>query len=166
MKTSAKTKETKPSLERTEKERIKEKQIIEQLFILEQHQVYFARNIFPRPGQKNNKRIFSADESLFLFFIFDSLHNVPELTIHLLKLKEDASIGINKFLVKLVQSELVQFLNLIKPEECRKIFGIKHSNIINAWIHCELKALSKDVELTLELLHAALISLNESKEFK
>lgn len=167
MKISAKTKETKTSLGETGKERIDLiiKQVIEQLVILEQHQVCFARNLFPRPGQKSNKRIFSADESLFLFFIFNSLHNVPELTIHLLELKEESSIGIcNKFLVKLVQSDLVQFLNLIKPEECKKLFGIKHSNTISSWIHCEFKQLSKNVELTLELLSEFLILLSEKYE--
>lgn len=158
--------ETKSSDGKT-RSREKIKQVIEQLVILEQHQVYFARNLFPRPGQKRNKRIFSADESLFLFFIFDSLHTVPELTIHLLELKEESSIEIcNKFLVKLVQSDFVQFLNLIKPEECKKLFGIKHSNTISSWIHCELKQLIKNVELTLELLSAFLILLNENKAIK
>lgn len=60
--------ETKSSYGKSEKEKIK--QIVEQLFILEQQQVYFARNIFSRPGQKTiNEFLVQMNHSFFSLFL-------------------------------------------------------------------------------------------------
>ena len=121
--------------------------LIKQFISLDQHQVCFSRNLFPRTGQqKKKKSIFNNDESKFLFFLFDSLHNVPELTRHLLTLRENGSIEINEVLVKIVQNSLSELLRLIVSAEIRKEHKIKNTNKIQSWVHCELHWIETDIE--------------------
>lgn len=128
--------------------------LTEQLIILDQHQICLARNLFPRPAAKERRKNFklSYDESRFLFFVFDCLHNVPELALHLVQIKKAGSVGINESLFMLVQGNLSALFSLIKSEECRKEYGIKNSNKILSWTHCELSLLCQTVENILNLI--------------
>lgn len=140
--------------------------LTEQLIILDQHQICLARNLFPRPAAKERRKNFkqSYDESRFLFFVFDCLHNVPELALHLVQIKKAGSVGINESLFMLVQGNLSALFSLIKSEEFRKEYGIKNSNKILSWTHCELSLLCQTVENILNLIPYVCYLADSSKE--
>lgn len=50
------------------------KNILSLLIAIEKYKNYFSRNIF-----RNNFHRISKNEMTYLFYIFDALHNIPEL---------------------------------------------------------------------------------------
>lgn len=112
-------------MEQEEKSMTNEKNIDELtglLMEIDQQQVCFARNLFPRPGWRMECR-FSEDESQFLYLVFDCLHNIPELEKQLVQIKKDKSQKANEFLVNLVRNSLSELHGLITSTDKRREWG-------------------------------------------
>ena len=123
-------------------------ELLAKLIILEQHQAYFTRNLFPRPNFKEKERNFKLSyyEAKFLFFIFDSLHNIPELIEHLFEIQNTDSLYFNEFLLDTVQKKLSILFSLIHSETIRKKYNIKkETNRMLTWIKTDLNALCHDI---------------------
>lgn len=131
-----------------EKKIIQKIELFEHLINIEQIKTVFVRNLFPRPCldyKKNfkkcygNKLVFSDSESMFLYLLFDNLHNIPELNKDLLKCEDFADINVLSF--SLVLNCLKDLYKLINDENYRKTLGINESNNVAIWISllCNIK---------------------------
>lgn len=116
-------------------------ELLEHLINIEQIKTVFARNLFPRLYQDykkhfkkyyGNKLVFSNSESMFLYLVFDNLHNIPELIKVLVKCENFADI--NEFPFSLVLNCLKNLYKLINEENYRKTLGINESNNVSIWI--------------------------------
>lgn len=119
-------------------------ELLEHLINIEQIKTVFARNLFPRPCQDykkyyGNKLVFSDSESMFLYLVFDNLHNIPELIKVLVKCENFTDI--NVLLFSLVLNCFKDLYKLINEENYRKILGINESNNVSIWISllCNIK---------------------------
>lgn len=127
-----------------EKKIIQKIELLEHLINIEQIKTVFARNLFPRPCQDykkyyGNKLVFSNSESMFLYLVFDNLHNIPELIKVLVKCENFADINVFPF--SLVLNCFKDLYKLISEENYRKILGINESNNVSIWISllCNIK---------------------------
>ena len=131
-----------------EKKIIQKKELLEHLINIEQIKTVFERNLFPRPCQDykkhfkkqyGNKLVFSDSESMFLYLVFDNLHNISELIKDLLKCEDCADINVLSF--SLVLNCLKDLYKLINDENYRKTLGINESNNVAIWISllCNIK---------------------------
>ena len=96
------------------------------------YQVCFSRNVFRY--KTGNTAKFSKDEKRFLFIVFDALHNLPELTKHLLKAKEEKIGKLDDFLHRLANMNM-NTLQTILTESAQESLNIKRTNKIEAWSH-------------------------------
>lgn len=119
-------------------------ELLEHLINIEQIKTVFARNLFPRPCQDykkfyGNKLVFSDSESMFLYLVFDNLHNIPELIKVLVKCENFTDINVLPF--SLVLNCFKDLYKLINEENYRKILGINESNNVSIWISllCNIK---------------------------
>ncbi len=103
------------------------------LLSLEYHQNCFARNLFRNYMTtivSDNKDIifreakFTADETKFLMFFFDYIHNIPELIKHLIHLKNGSVENINEVLAQINIKSLTNLSKLIRDEGFKE-YGIK-----------------------------------------
>ena len=148
--------------------------------LIEKYQGYFIRNLFRYELQYTSHRIkvlsfsispvtwlkwkfgkpsFDESEILFLFYLTDNLHNVPEFAEYAMLITkeiEDCESDPHEmdeliknvkenYLPKLINEKLQEAIKLITSMERRKFMGIKDDNRILAWCH-ELKALSSACE--------------------
>lgn len=83
--------------------------------------------------------MFSDSESMFLYLVFDNLHNILELIKDLLKCEDCAYINVLPF--SLVLNCFKDLYKLINEENYRKILGINESNNVPIWISllCNIK---------------------------
>ena len=132
------------------------KSAIASCILIERYQGYFFRNIFRTASAFRSS--FNKNESRFLLYLSDNLHNVPELTELFIKTagmledceSEDEISKLIKstkenFLLKLVAERLQKTVGIIRNKEERKSLKIKENNPIIAWCY-ELNALSSSCE--------------------
>lgn len=151
----------------TENTNQKKAELLEHLINIEQTKTVFARNLFPCPCQDykklfkkyyGNKLVFSDSESIFLYLVFDNLHNIPELIKVLVKCENFADINVLSF--SLVLNCLKNLYKLINDENYRKTLGINESNNVAIWISllCNIK---REI-----LAIQKLFNLDENNNFK
>lgn len=128
---------------------------------IESYKSYFARNIFNRNINikhfsilyhlfvDKNKNKFNHSERQFLFLIFDSLHNLPEVIETSYKLLNNEKT--NKYCIKLFEKELNEFIKLINNKAYRLDAGIKDNNQIINWCN-ELNRLTAYTLKALEII--------------
>ena len=132
------------------------KSAIASCILIERYQGYFVRNIFRTASAF--RLSFNKNESRFLLYLSDNLHNVPELAelfIETARMLEDCEsedeiselIKSTKenFLLKLVTKKLQETVGIIRNKEERKSLEIKDNNHILSWCY-ELNALSSSCE--------------------
>ena len=130
--------------------------LTKELLNLMHYQIVFARNIFPRPiiVKSPKKKFFTQGESFFLYLMFDSLHNIPEL----IKILQDdtAQIEEYKFNLDLVE---INLQNLLKELEiflsCSELHSNYHKmkiNEDNGWCHSDLTRMKVTIPAVLELI--------------
>lgn len=133
------------------------KSAIANCILIEKYQGYFVRNIFKAASAFRSS--FNKNESRFLLFLSDNLHNVPELAelfIKTAKMLEDCESEdeISKlikstkesFLLKLVTERLQKTIGIIRNKEERNSLEIKDNNHIISWC-CELNVFSSYCEI-------------------
>ena len=132
------------------------KSAIASCILIERYQGYFFRNIFRTASAFRSS--FNKNESRFLLYLSDNLHNVPELAELFIKTagmledceSEDEISKLIKstkenFLLKLVAERLQKTVGIIKNKEERKSLEIKDNNHILGWSY-ELNTLSSSCE--------------------
>ncbi len=132
------------------------KSSIASCILIERYQSYFVRNIFRTASSFRSS--FNKNESRFLLYLSDNLHNVPELaelfigTLRMLEKckSEDEITELIKrtkenFLLRLVTERLQKTVGIIRNKEERKSLEIKDNNRIISWCY-ELNSLSSSCE--------------------
>lgn len=132
------------------------KSSISNCILIERYQGYFVRNIFKAASAFRSA--FNKNESRFLLYLSDNLHNVLELaelfieTVRILEdyeSEDEISELIKKtkenFLLRLVTERLQKTVGIIRNKEERKSLEIKDNNHILSWCY-ELNALSSSCE--------------------
>lgn len=132
------------------------KSAIASCILIERYQGYFVRNIFRAASAFRSA--FNKNESRFLLYLSDNLHNVPELADHFIETvriledckSEDEISELTKktkenFLLSLVTERLQKTVGIIRNKEERKSLEIKDNNRILSWCY-ELNALSSSCE--------------------
>lgn len=107
---------------------------------IERYKSYFIRNIF-------KTKIINSDESKFLYLIFDTMHNIPEvvkISYNIINNK-----NANTYCINLFEKELNSFLKLITKKEYRTTAKINDNIQIKIWCN-ELKILKPYIYKTLE----------------
>ncbi|MBR3543679.1 MAG: hypothetical protein IKN82_08305 [Treponema sp.] len=139
------------------------------LIEMESRFVPFTRNLFDRPssGEPPKPRSFNGSESRFLYILFDSLHNVPELLRNLVNVK-NASDKVNPGLVWAVLKGLAVMSNLFNGKSLRRIMKIRDTKNISLWLgfwkHWQLSDCVRKLEENFRILCPQLWPDLESEE--
>ncbi len=129
----------------------------------------FTRNLFDRPssGEVPKPRSFNGSESRFLYILFNSLHNVPELLRNLVNAKISSD-KIKPELVWIVLKGFAEMSNLFNGKSLRKIMKIRNTKRISLWLrlwnHWQLSDCVRKLEENFRILCPQLWPDLESEE--
>jgi len=136
-------------------------ELIQTLVSILQKNGVFVHNLFRENvlrNSMNQKTLYTKDENIFLLFVENRMHNIPDLVRNLLQHDNDKRIGIDKFLLSLVSGSLKEFNSIVQDKETRISYGIKDTENIQSWLTFGLKGMIPYSEKAVGLMESIVLT--------